>query len=309
MSVHLPSARARTSVIASVLAAVAACAAPAVALDPPVFDGGRALEHLRAIVSFGPRPAGSAAAAETRRYVQAQMAAIGVPVAAQAFDTPTPIGPVKMVNLRATIPGTSADRIVIGGHYDTKLFRNFRFVGANDAGSSTAFLIEMARVLKARKNPLTVELLFLDGEEAFVDWYLGEDHTYGSRHYVREASRTGDLARIKAMILVDMIGDRDLVIKRESNSTAWLTDLIWSSARSLGHGAHFVAEPYAVEDDHIPFLQAGVPAVNLIDMDYPPWHTPDDTLDKVSARSMEVVGRVLTAALPKIEARLLGRTR
>jgi Zn-dependent M28 family amino/carboxypeptidase len=209
-----------------------------------------------------------------------------------------------MVNVRATIPGARPERIIIGGHYDTKLFRQFRFVGANDAGSSTAFLIEMARVLKARKNPFTIELLFIDGEEAFIDWYLGDDHTYGSRHYVQEAKRTGDLARIKAMILVDMVGDRDLVIKREPKSTAWLTDIIWSTARSLGHGSTFVAEPFPVEDDHVPFLNAGVPAVDLIDLEYPPWHPAEDTLDKVSARSMEVVGRVLTAALPKIESRL-----
>ena len=227
----------------------------------------------------------------------------------QAFEAKTPIGPVKMVNVRATIPGARPDRIILAGHYDTKLFRQFRFVGANDAGSSTAFLIEMARVLKARTNPFTIELLFLDGEEAFIDWFLGDDHTYGSRHYVAEAKRTGDLARIKAMILVDMIGDRDLVIKREPTSTAWLTDTIWAAAKSLGHGSTFVAESFTVEDDHVPFLNAGVPAVDIIDLEYPPWHTAEDTLDKVSARSMEVVGRVLTAALPKIESRLLSPPR
>jgi len=293
----------------AVMAAIAACGQPTTAADPPVFDGGRALEHLRAVVGFGPRPPGSAAAEETRRYVRAQMAAIGVQVAEQAFEARTPIGPVKMVNVRATIPGARPERIILAGHYDTKLFRQFRFVGANDAGSSTAFLIEMARVLKARKNPWTIELLFIDGEEAFIDWYLGDDNRYGSRHYVQEATRTGDLARVKAMILVDMIGDRDLVLKRESTSTAWLTDIIWSTAKALGHGSTFVAESFAVEDDHVPFLHAGVPAVDIIDLDYAPWHTADDTLDKVSARSMEVVGRVLTAALPKIESRLLGQGR
>jgi Zn-dependent M28 family amino/carboxypeptidase len=296
----------RLASLLALMAAVLACAQPAFTADPPSFDGGRALEHLRAVVGFGPRPPGSAAADETRRYVKAQMAALGIKVAEQAFEAKTPIGPVKMVNVRATIPGARPERIILAGHYDTKLFRQFRFVGANDAGSSTAFLIEMARVLKDRKNPFTIELLFIDGEEALVDWYLGDDHTYGSRHYVEEAKRTGDLARIKAMILVDMIGDRDLVIKREPASTAWLTDIIWSAAKALGHGSTFVAEPFQVEDDHVPFLNAGVPAVDLIDLEYPPWHTAEDTLDKVSARSMEVVGRVLTAALPKIESRLLG---
>jgi Zn-dependent M28 family amino/carboxypeptidase len=292
-----------------IMAALAACVQAAGAVDPPAFDGGRALEHLRAVVGFGPRPPGSAAAEETRRYIKAQMAAIGVQVAEQAFEAKTPIGPVKMANVRATIPGARPERIILAGHYDTKLFRQFRFVGANDAGSSTAFLIEMARILKARKNPLTIELLFIDGEEAFIDWYLGDDNRYGSRHYVQEAKRTGDLARIKAMILVDMIGDRDLVIKRETTSTAWLTDSIWSAAKGLGYGSIFVPESFAVEDDHVPFLNAGVPAVDLIDLEYPPWHTAEDTLDKVSARSMEVVGRVLTAALPKIESRLLGPAR
>jgi hypothetical protein len=299
----------RIALVLGVVALLTGCVMPVTAADPPVFDGGKAFEHLRAVVGFGPRPPGSAAADETRRYIRAQMAAIGVQVTDQAFEAKTPVGLVKMVNVRATIPGARAERIILAGHYDTKVFREFRFVGANDAGSSTAFLIEMARVLKARKNPWTIELLFLDGEEAFIDWYLGDDHTYGSRHYVEEARRTADLGRIKAVILVDMIGDRDLVIKRETNSTTWLTDAIWASAKTLGLGTTFVSDRFAVEDDHMPFLQAGVPAVDIIDLDYPPWHTADDTLDKVSARSMELVGRVLTAALPAIEGRLLGRTR
>jgi glutaminyl-peptide cyclotransferase len=301
--------RSRITSVLGMTVVLAAWAAPAAAEEPPAFDGGRAFEHLRAVVGFGPRPAGSAAADETRRYIRAQMAAIGVQVTDQAFEAKTPMGQVKMVNVRATIPGTRPERIILAGHYDTKVFKQFRFVGANDAGSSTAFLIEMARVLKARKNPWTIELLFLDGEEAFIDWYLGDDHTYGSRHYVEQARRTGDLARIKAMILVDMIGDRDLVIKRETNSTPWLTDVVWASAKILSLETTFVPDRFAVEDDHMPFLQAGVPAVDLIDLDYPPWHTAEDTLDKVSARSMELVGRVLVAALPKIEGRLLGQGR
>jgi glutaminyl-peptide cyclotransferase len=299
----------RTAAAAAVAATVLACGLSAGAADPPVFDGGRAFEHLRAVVAFGPRPPGSAAAEDTRRYIRAQMTALGVQVADQAFEAKTPIGPVKMANVRVTIPGARPDRLIIAGHYDTKLFRQFRFVGANDAGSSTAFLIEMARVLKPRANPFTIELVFFDGEEAFIDWYLGDDNRYGSRHYVAEAKRTGDLARIKALILVDMIGDRDLVIKREPTSTAWLTDTIWSTAKALGYGSVFSDETFAVDDDHVPFLNAGVPAVDVIDLEYPPWHTADDTLDKVSARSMEVVGRVVTAALPKIERRLLGPSR
>ena len=291
---------------------LAACVAPSAAVDPPAFDGGRAYDHVRAMVAFGPRPPGSAALEQTRQYIRAQMTAIGVQVAEQAFEAETPVGKLKMVNVRATIPGARPERIIFAGHYDTKLVREFRFVGANDAGSSGALLLELARVLKARKNPFTIEFLFLDGEEALVDWYLQfpcaagrcHDNTYGSRYYVAQAKKAGELGQIKALILGDMIGDRDLVIKREPKSTAWLTDIIWAAAKSLGHGQVFVQESFEVEDDHVRFLEAGVPAVDVIDLDYPAWHTPNDTLDKVSARSMEIVGRVLVAALPKIEARL-----
>jgi len=270
---------------------------------PPAFDGGNALEHVRHLVSLGPRTPGSAGLAQTREYLRAQLTKAGVEMAEQAFEAETPIGRVPMVNVRATIPGASPDRIIIGGHYDTKLFREFRFVGANDAGSSTAFLLEMARILRARKNTFTIELVFFDGEEAFVEWQ-GTDHTYGSRYYVDAARRAGTLTTIKAMILIDMIGDRDLNIRRESASTKWLTDAIWGSAARLGFGAFFLSDETPIEDDHVAFLRAGIPAVDIIDLDYAPWHTAGDTLDKVSARSMEIVGRVVMDALPVIEARL-----
>ncbi|HSK10484.1 MAG TPA: M28 family peptidase [Vicinamibacterales bacterium] len=273
---------------------------------PAAFDSTRAYNHLREIVAIGPRPAGSAGLDATRGYIRKQLAAVGVEVREQAFVADTPVGRVRMVNLIATIPGQSKDRLVFGGHYDTKLFREFRFVGANDAGSSTAFLIEWARVLKARKNALTSEIVFFDGEEAFVDWYVGNDNTYGSRHYVDTAKRDGSIRQIRAMVLVDMIGDRDLHIRRELYSTRWLTDIIWAAARRLGHQAVFLDETTQIEDDHIPFLRAGIPAVNIIDgpEDYPPWHTAGDTLDKVSARSLQIVGDVLFEALPAIEKKL-----
>jgi Zn-dependent M28 family amino/carboxypeptidase len=266
------------------------------------FDSNKAWEHLRQLVAFGPRPAGSAAIEQSRTYIKNQLAAIGVPVTEQAWDDQTPTGRVHMVNLVATIPGTSKNRLVIGGHYDTKKFP-FRFVGANDGGSSAAFLIELARVLKARKNALTIEILFLDGEEAVVEW-AGNDHTYGSRHYVAEAKRTGSLASLKAFVLVDMIGDRDLQIKRDLNSTTWLTDIIWAAAQKQQLGAYFRPDRVQIEDDHLEFTEAGVPSVDVIDLEYPAWHTAGDTLDAVSARSLQVVGDALVAALPQIEARL-----
>jgi Zn-dependent M28 family amino/carboxypeptidase len=287
----------------------AAAFAVLTAAQPPAgFDGGRAYEHLRQVVAFGPRPAGSAALASTRGYIKKQLADIGIQTVEQAFDAETPIGRLHMVNLIARIPGASADRIVFAGHYDTKLFRQFRFVGANDAGSSTAFLIEWGRALKARKNPFTIELLFFDGEEATVEWG-GTDRTYGSRHYVEVAQRERTLSSLRALILVDMIADRDLTIRRESASTPWLTDAIWAAAKRLGRTDAFLDSSAEIEDDHLPFLQAGVPAVDIIDGpdDYPPWHTAGDTLDKVSARSLQTVGDVLLEALPAIEKRLASR--
>ncbi len=285
--------------IALVLLLVAAQAAAAA-----TFDSSRAWEHLRQMVAIGPRPSGTPAIEQTRKYIKDQLAAAGLTAVEQTWEDRTPIDAVRMTNLIATIPGARKERIVFSGHYDTKLYREFRFVGASDGGSSAAFLIELARVLKARKNPFTVEILFLDGEEARLPEWNGTDNTYGSRHYVAAARRDGSLASLKAMILVDMIGDRDLTIRRDTHSTEWLTDLIWAAAKRRNHDDVFMSETTRIEDDHLPFLEAGVPSVDIIDLDYPAWHTAQDTLDAVSARSLQTVGDVLLAALPAIESRL-----
>lgn len=273
----------------------------------PAFDAARAFKHLERIVAIGPRPAGSPGAQQTRDYITKELAALGIKTEEQAFEARTPRGPVRMVNLRGMIPGSGSGRLIIASHYDTKLFDDIRFVGANDGGSSTALLLELARVLKARENRMPIELLFFDGEEAVDTWSLESDGTYGSRHYVEAARQAGTLKDIRALILVDMVGDRDLVVQRDPASTPWLTDIIWSAARRLKR-PEFVDTEYAVEDDHIHFLRAGVPAVDIIDLIYPDenmayWHTAEDTLDKVSASSLEAVGDVLLAALPGIEAR------
>ena len=270
----------------------------------PTFDAGRAWEHLRQLVAIGPRPSGSPAIEQTRRYIKDQLLASGLTAVEQTWDDQTPIDKVRMVNLIATIPGARKDRIVFAGHYDTKLFREFRFVGASDGGSSGAFLLELARVLKARKSPLTIELLFLDGEEARLPQWGGTDNTYGSRHYVDLAKRDRSLATLKALVLVDMIGDRDLRIRRDTNSTPWLTNIIWDAAKRLQLDGVFIPDSTRIEDDHMPFVAAGVPSVDIIDLEYEAWHTRHDTLDAVSARSLQTVGDVVLAALPQIEARL-----
>ena len=295
-----------TRTLLAMVVAIVSCSAPAPA-QTPKFDGGRAFADLDAMVTIGPRPSGSPAIEKTRDYIRQQLTAAGLKAEDQPFDAQTPTGTVHMINIRATLPGTVKDkgRIVIGGHYDTKPFKDIRFVGASDAASSAAFLLELARALKGRQNTLPIELLFLDGEEAVVDWNhpSGTDHTYGSRYYVQQAKKAGATKDIRAFILVDMIGDRDLNIRREQNSTPWLTDVIWSTAKQLKH-PEFEESPWAVEDDHLEFLAAGIESVDLIDLDYPAWHKAIDDLNHVSPKSLQIVGDVLVAALPLIETRL-----
>lgn len=213
----------------------------------------------------------------------------------------TPQGPIPMANIIGVIPGRRPEVILLAGHYDTKWFREMRFVGANDGGSSAALLLELARAIHATRHEYTYWIAFFDGEEARETW-TPTDSLYGSRHMADELAKTRRLPR--AMILADMIGDRDLAIRREAASTPWLTDVVWTTARRLGLGAHFLPSAMAVEDDHVPFLRAGVPATLLIDFDYPPWHTAGDTLDKVSARSVSIVGDVLLGSLPALERAL-----
>jgi glutaminyl-peptide cyclotransferase len=267
------------------------------------FDGARAWRHLERQVELGPRPSGSRALEQTRRYIVEQLKAAGITGVEQPFTATTPLGRVAMANVAGAIAGRRPERIILASHFDTKLFKDVRFVGANDGASSTAALLELGRVLASRQHEFTIELLFLDGEEAVVEW-SETDSTYGSRHYVAAARQNGSLPGIRAFVLLDMIGDRDLTIRRDSNSTPWLTEIVWSTAARLGRQTVFSNELMAIEDDHLPFLRAGVPAVDIIDLDNPTWHTPLDDLPYVSQTSLQIVGDVVLAALPEIEARL-----
>ena len=253
-------------------------------------------------MAFGPRPAGSEALEKTRGYIIAELEKAGLKPQLDRFEAKTPRGVIKMVNIRAMRPGTKPTIIALTGHYDTKRF-DFRFDGASDGGSSAAWLLEMARVTSNVKLENSLEFIFFDGEEAVVEWDLAKDSVYGSRYDVERRSKAGELKLIKALILVDMIGDRNLNIRRESGSTAWLTNAIWNTAHTLGFNREFLNEEVLIEDDHVPYLQAGVEAVDIIDLDYPHWHQPSDTLDKTSARSLKIVGDVVYAALPQIDKR------
>ncbi|MGO8815356.1 MAG: M28 family peptidase [Terriglobia bacterium] len=266
------------------------------------FNGGRAFADLKQLVSYGPRPAGSAALAAARRWIIAQLKDTGAQVEEDNFTAETPIGAIPMTNVIAKFPGDSTKVVMVTGHYDTKLFENFRFVGANDGGSSAALLLELARELRGRKHTLTYWLVFFDGEEAVREW-TDTDSVYGSRHLVQKLSSAGELGRIRALILVDMIGDSNLVIHREENSSPWLTDIVFAAAHRLGYAKYFLDAPSAVEDDHIPFVNAGIAAVDLIDFNPQDgyWHTARDTVDHCSPLSLTIVGRVLLATLADLE--------
>jgi Zn-dependent M28 family amino/carboxypeptidase len=289
------------------------------------FDGERAFEHVRKQVEFGPRPPGSAELEKTRAYMIDQLQSYGLKVTTDEFHPVTPVGDRKMVNVTAELPGESTDVIIISSHYDTKLIKDFKFVGANDAGASTGELLELARVMAASKTKpkLTYWFVFFDGEEALCfGWDECHnpnpadpkkplpDNTYGSRRYVAQLIERNELKRVRAMILFDMMGYKDLRIPRETEmSTSWLIDTVWQTASQLGHGAQFVSVSEGVGgDDHEPFLRAGIESLDIIQLaGYPYWHTKEDTLDKVSAKSLKIVGDVVLTSLPKIEERLANK--
>ena len=276
------------------------------------FNGARAFEDLKRLVALGPRPSGSPALAKARTEILRQLKDAGVTAGEDSFVADSPFGGVPMSNLIARIPGAQPQIVILAGHYETKRFDDFAFIGANDGGSSAAFLIEMARVLAHRKNSFTYWVVFFDGEEAFRE-FSETDGLFGSRHLVQKLTSGGELSRVHAMILLDMIGDAKLNIYRDMNSTPWLNDLLFRTARRLNYGQQFLDEQRAYVDDHIPFINAGVSAVDLLDLDYGPnnryWHTAQDTIDKCSPASLTIVGRVVLAALEELEKKQGGGKR
>jgi len=265
-------------------------------------SGASALEFTRRAVAFGPRSPGSAANTALQNYIIAELRKDGCEIIEDAFTAKTPQGTIAMKNIVAKFPGKGpAHRaIAITGHFDTKYFPGRKFVGASDGGSSTGLLLELARVLAHQARVDDVYLAFFDGEEAFGEW-SDTDSLYGSRHLAARWHQDGTLQRLKALINVDMIGDKNLNIPRETNGNAALTNLVWKTAADLGYKAFFTDQQIGEDDDHMPFVRVGVAAIDLIDIDYPPWHNDTDTMDKLSAQSMEIVGTVVYEVIQRLE--------
>ncbi len=271
---------------------------------PDSFSGERALQQAERAVEFGPRPAASRANYRLQSYILEQLeATCGCQVIEDVFIAQTPQGDKEMLNIIARFPGSEEDgpAIAITGHYDTKLFPERNFVGANDGASSTGFLLELARVLEHWPHTDEIFVVFFDGEEAVREEWAGLDNLYGSRHLVERWDQEGVLPRLKALINVDMIGDADLEIKRDWTSNRGVTDVVWKTASDLGYGNVFVEDSLSIEDDHMPFLARDVPAIDIIDFDYPDWHEDSDTIDKLSAESLRVVGEVVLESIGRLE--------
>ncbi|MGA7511600.1 MAG: M28 family peptidase [Candidatus Sulfotelmatobacter sp.] len=261
---------------------------------PPTFDPARAFEYVKEIVAFGPRPLGSANHKKVEDYILARLK--GDEVENDTFVADTPEGKFPVHNIVAKFPGEKDGIIVIASHYDTNYpLRNTSYVGANDGGSSSALLLEFANQLRGKTlDGYSVWLVWDDAEEAVKSW-SDADSLYGIRHLAEKWEADGALKKVKVFLLADMIGDADLNIDRDTNSTPWLEDVVYEAASRLGYQSHFfVRNVGGMEDDHIPFVKRGVPSADLIDFDYGYnnvfWHTTQDTVDKLSPKSLEIVG-------------------
>jgi Zn-dependent M28 family amino/carboxypeptidase len=266
------------------------------------FDGRRAFAHVAKQVSFGPRPSGSQALAHLQDYLQSELKSYGCSVETDSFGADTPIGRLSMKNILVKIPGEKPGIILLGTHYDTLLKDNF--VGADDAGSSTGVMLELARLLCPQKGKYAVWIAFFDGEEAMKHW-SESDSRYGSRQMAARFSASGDLKKIRAFLLADIVGGPKDLFLRDTSSTPALVDLIWDTSAKLGYSANFSNESTAPEDDHDSFLKRGVPSVDVIGdfMNNGYWHTSQDSLDKISARMLAITGHVFLESVKELQAK------
>lgn len=267
---------------------------------PPTFDSDRAMQYVKEIVKFGPRPLSSANHKKVEDYLSARLKSDQMED--DTFTADTPVGKFPVHNIIAKFPGSKDGIIVIASHYDTNYpLRNTSYVGANDGGSSSALLLELANQLRGKtRDGYSIWLVWDDAEEAMVpdtQMEFMKDSLYGITHLAEKWQSDGTLKKIKAFLLADMIGDADLNIDHDQNSTPWLEDVVGEAAKRLGYQSHFFARENKVDDDHIPFMKRGVACADLIDFSYGYnnvfWHSPQDTPDKLSPKSLAIVGEVV----------------
>jgi len=281
---------------------------PQVADEPPPpdktggFDGKRAFAHVAKQISFGPHPSGSPAIAQVQEYLLSELKNYGCTVETDAFSSDTPIGRLPMKNILVKISGEKPGVILLGTHYDTLLKENF--VGADDGGSSTALMLELARLLCAQHGKYAVWIAFFDGEEAMKQW-SDTDSRYGSRQMAARLSTSGDIKKIRAFLLADIVGGRKAQFLRESDSTPALVDLVWSTAARLGYTNLFQNGNTSAQDDHDSFMKRGVPAVDVIGdfVNNGYWHTPQDALDKISPKTLAIVGHVFLESIKQLQSK------
>lgn len=279
--------------------------------------GAQAYEHIRALCKFGPRPTSSFGWSQALGYITQQLLAMGLSPKKDTWIDKTE--QIEFTNISVRIPGDSEELIVIGCHHDTKNCsghvdpaHNFVFVGANDSGSGVGLLLELARILKDRKNSATYELVFFDGEEC-LGWDWDESQAlFGSKRYVRNhqqrLAENADTPWIQAFVLLDMVGAKDLHIDDDTNSDKELRQIFYAAAEATGHEKYFYKASLPVSDDHLPFIAAKIRSIDLIDLDNnDDWHTASDTLDNISANSLQIIGEVVLTALPELERRYIGK--
>ena len=289
--------------------------APLTISAQPHFDGARAYEYAREFAAIGPRWPTGPGHVKAEDFLRSHFTQNHDQFEQDTFTADTPIGPVPLCNFIVRFPGSKPGIIVLGSHYETNYpLRNINCVGANDGASTTGLLLAIGDRLRAESaqsrdkklEGYSVWLVFFDGEEAFQNWSRS-DSTFGSRHLAAKWGRDGTLSQIKAFLLADMIGDKDLDIQRETNSTPWLVSLVDDAVKKFGYQRYFFQTSMAVEDDHLPFVERGVPSIDIIDLDYGPnnsyHHTAQDTMDKISAHSLTIDGDVFLEAIRLIDER------
>jgi glutaminyl-peptide cyclotransferase len=275
-------------------------------------DGHKALQYIDDIIALGPRHPGTEGLERTRKYILSKLESFGLKPVRHDFVAMTPhpdLARVAMANITVDIEGPGDRWVLLGGHFDGKLLDGIDFKGANDGGSSTALLLEFARVLSLSSPPCPIRIVFFDGEEALTKW-SDMDSCYGSKNLAMELKKTGEVKKFAAAVIVDMVGDKRLRLQRETLSTGWVFNALEKTAKGLGYGSLFGRQPIPIEDDHVPLLTIGIPAANLIDLRYGPgyesnayWHTEEDSPDKLSHKSIEMVGQIVLDTLPTLCSR------